>query len=68
MHGSPGREPCIVELIHMGILIIRDNHQWSPEQAAREIEVLIALGVTVHNALYEWKTREGWTRRPLPPD
>ncbi len=52
----------------MGILIIRDNHQWSPEQAAREIEVLIALGVTVHNALYEWKTREGWTRHPLPPD
>lgn len=54
--------------IHTGILLIPDNHQWSPEQAAREIEALITQGVVVHNALYEWKTREGWQRRPLPPD
>ncbi|MCA1724271.1 MAG: DUF5615 family PIN-like protein [Thermomicrobia bacterium] len=54
--------------IHTGILIIPDNHQWSPEQAARAIEALIAPGVIVHNALYEWQSRDGWQRRTLPPD
>jgi Domain of unknown function (DUF5615) len=57
-----------VQPIHTGILLIPDNHQWPPEQAAQEIDALIARGVIVHNALYEWKTREGWQRRPLPPD
>ncbi len=27
-----------VEPIHAGILLIPDNHQWAPEQAAHEIE------------------------------
>ncbi|MDQ2785054.1 MAG: hypothetical protein M3Y58_08635 [Chloroflexota bacterium] len=35
---------------------------------AWEIKVLIAPGIIMHNALYEWQSRDGWQRRPLPPD
>lgn len=57
-----------VEPIHAGILLIPDNHQWLPEQAAQEINTLIARGVILQNALYEWQQRDGWRRRPLPPE
>ncbi len=57
-----------VEPIHAGILLIPDNHQWSPEQAAQEIDTLTIQGVVLQNALYEWQPRDGWHRRPLPSE
>lgn len=53
---------------HAGILIIPDNQQWLPEQAAREIAAFLAQGFAVNTTLYEWKSRDGWALRPLPPE
>lgn len=53
---------------HMGILIIPDYHRWIPIRAAREIDTFIAQEFSLTNTLYEWKARDGWQRRPQPPE
>ncbi len=49
--------------VHHGILIVPDYHHWLPEQAATEMDRFITRGLSLTNALYEWKPRDGWQRR-----
>lgn len=51
---------------HAGIVIF--PNAWDATRAMQELEAFIALDLSLTNALYEWQSRDGWQRRPLPPD